>query len=326
MTQAGSGGVAQSRNGADKDRRPHRSGFIAVVGRPNAGKSTLINAIVGAPVSTTSAKPQTTRRVIRGILTREDAQLVLVDTPGVHRPRTLLGERLNEAVYRAWADVDAIAMCLPADEAIGTGDEFILQRLSEAKCPLVAVVTKADTVSREALAVKLLAVAELETRLSIRWAHIVPVSSRAGSQVPALTDVMCSLLPAGPVLFPEGIATDDELDAAIADVVREAALERLQDELPHSVATVVEEIVPRDESDPEGQLEVRVTLFVERDSQKGIVIGRGGSMLREIGTTARPAVARLLGRPVHLAVHVKVAKEWQRDPSQLRKLGFDNIG
>ncbi|MBU6213980.1 MAG: GTPase Era [Actinomycetales bacterium] len=303
---------------------PHRSGFVAVVGRPNVGKSTLLNAIVGEPVSTTSAKPQTTRRAIRGIVTRPDSQLVLVDTPGVHRPRTLLGERLNEVVYRTWSDVDAVAVCLPADEAVGAGDEFILQRLRDAACPLVAVVTKADAVTKQALAAKLLAVAALEESLQLGWAHIVPVSARAGTGVGTLVDLLCSMLPAGPVLYPEGEATDDDTDAAIADIVRQAALERLQDELPHSVAALVDEIVPRDESDPEGQLEVRVALYVERDSQKGIVIGRGGSMLRQIGSAARPRVARLLGRPVHLAVHVRVAKEWQRDPAQLRKLGFDS--
>jgi len=318
VTAAGSHGPASA-----TPAQPHRSGFVAVVGRPNVGKSTLLNAIVGEPVSTTSAKPQTTRRAIRGIVTRVDSQLVLVDTPGVHRPRTLLGERLNEVVYRTWSDVDAIAVCLPADETVGPGDEFILQRLRDAACPLVAVVTKADSVNRQGLAAKLMAVASLEETLGLTWAHIVPVSARTGNGVDEAVGVLCSLLPLGPALYPAGVATDDDTDAAIADIVRQAALERLQDELPHSVAALVEEIVLREESDPDGQLEVRVALFVERDSQKGIVIGRGGAMLRGIGSTARPKVAHLLGRPVHLAVHVRVAKEWQRDPAQLRKLGFD---
>lgn len=301
----------------------HRSGFVAVVGRPNVGKSTLLNALVGESVTTTSAKPQTTRRVIRGIITTDAAQVILVDTPGVHRPRTLLGERLNELVYRAWADVDAVAVCLPADEAIGAGDAFLLEKLRDARCPLVAVVTKTDRVSRESLASKLSEVGALEARLGIHWAHVVPVSAKAGRQLDDLVAVMVSLLPPGPEFYPQGQATDDDTERAIADIVREVALEKLSDELPHSIATLVDEIVPRSEDAPDGQLEVRVTLFVERDSQKGIIIGHQGSRLRDIGSSARPRIARLLGQPVHLAIHIKVAKEWQRDPAQLRRLGFD---
>ena len=302
-----------------------RSGFVAVVGRPNVGKSTLLNAIVGEPITTTSAKPQTTRRAIRGIVTSESAQLVLVDTPGVHRPRTLLGERLNEVVYRTWSDVDAIAICLPADEAVGVGDQFIIEKLHGAKTPLIAIVTKSDAVSKETLAAKLAEIGALELSLGLHWAHIIPVSAKTGAQINDVVEVLCSVLPQGPLLYPDGQATDDDTEAAIADIVRQAALERLSDELPHSVATLVEEIVPRNEDTPdEGQLEVRVTLFVERDSQKGIIIGHKGSRLREIGSLARPRIAHLLGRPVHLAIHIKVAKEWQRDPAQLRKLGFDS--
>lgn len=302
----------------------HRSGFVAVVGRPNVGKSTLLNALVGEAVTTTSAKPQTTRRVIRGIITSQDAQIILVDTPGVHRPRTLLGERLNELVYRAWADVDAIAICLPADETVGAGDIFILDKLRDARCRLVAVVTKTDRVAKETLAAKLAEVGALEKQLGIHWAHIVPVSAKAGRQLEDLERVLASLLPLGPLLYPQGQATDDDTEQAIADIVREVALEKLSDELPHSIATMLEEIVPRDDDTSDsGQVEVRVTLFVERDSQKGIVIGHQGSRLRDIGVAARPRIARLLGRPVHLAIHIKVAKEWQRDPAQLRRLGFD---
>ena len=302
----------------------HRSGFVAVVGRPNVGKSTLLNALVGQAVTTTSAKPQTTRRVIRGIITNEAAQVILVDTPGVHRPRTMLGERLNELVYRAWADVDVVAVCLPADEEVGAGDMFILEKLRDARCPLVAVVTKTDRVAKETLAAKLMEVGALESRLGIRWAHIVPVSAKAGRQLDDLVTVFTELLPEGPQFYPDGQATDDDTEQAIADIVRETALERLSDELPHSIATLVEEIVPREGQDAEsGQVEVRVTLFVERDSQKGIVIGHQGSRLRDIGAAARPRIARLLGRPVHLAIHIKVAKEWQRDSAQLRRLGFD---
>ena len=301
-----------------------RSGFIAVVGRPNVGKSTLMNALVGASVATTSAKPQTTRRAIRGIITNDDAQIVLVDTPGVHRPRSLLGERLNEVVYRTWAQVDAVAVCMPADEDFGKGDAFIISKLRDATCPLIAVVTKADAVNGERLTKKLLAVSALEIDEGITWAHIVPVSAMTGKQVDTVIDVFGSVLPAGELLYPDGQVSDDDVEQAIADIVRQAALEELSDELPHSLACMVDEIVPRDEDQPDGALEVRVNLYVERDSQKGIIIGKGGQMLKYIGATARPAVADLLGRKVHLALFVKVAKQWQSDPAQLRKLGFDH--
>jgi GTP-binding protein Era len=308
------------------DQSTYRSGFVAVVGRPNVGKSTLMNALVGSSVATTSAKPQTTRRAIRGIVTTESAQIVLVDTPGVHRPRSLLGERLNEVVYRTWAQVDAVAVCMPADEPFGKGDSFILQKLRDATCPLIALVTKADIAGVEGLTSKLLEVSALEATQGITWAHIIPVSAITGKQVDTVLEVLTSVMPLGELMYPDDQISDDDIEQAIADIVRQAALEELSDELPHSLATMVEEIVPQDPDKPDGVLEVRVNLYVERDSQKGIIIGRRGAMLTHIGSTARPVIADLLGRRVHLALFVKVAKEWQSDPAQLRKLGFDNIG
>ena|SRR6187551_1011217 len=298
----------------------HRSGFTCFVGRPNAGKSTLMNALVGEKVAIMSSRPQTTRRAIRGIVTREDAQLVIVDTPGLHRPRTLLGQRLNDLVRETFASVDVIGFCLPADEKIGPGDKWIARELADAKAPVVAIVTKVDKVSRDKVAEHLMAVSELGEFLDI-----VPVSSVKDVQMDVLLDVLIARLPVGPVLYPEGELTDEPEDVRIAELVREAALEGVHDELPHSIAVVVEEMTEREQAadDPRVPLlEIQVQLYVERDSQKGIIIGKGGSRLRDVGATARADIERLLGRRVFLDLHVKVAKEWQRDPKQLGRLGF----
>lgn len=300
----------------------HRSGFVCVVGRPNAGKSTLTNALVGEKVAITSGRPQTTRHVIRGIVHRDDAQLVLVDTPGLHRPRTLLGERLNDLVMATLGEVDAVVFCLPADQRIGPGDRFIAEALAGLgeSTPVIAVVTKADLASRARLAEHLTAVDALGS-----WAEIVPVSAVDGFQVDTLVDVLVRHLPEGPALYPAGELTDEPESVMVAELVREAALEGVRDELPHSLAVVVEEIVEREGREDDGRpplLDVRVNLFVERESQKGIVIGRGGARLREVGTTARQGIEALLGSRVHLDLHVKVAKDWQRDPKQLGRLGF----
>lgn len=297
-----------------------RSGFACVVGRPNAGKSTLTNALVGQKVAITSGRPQTTRHTIRGIVHRQDAQLVLVDTPGLHRPRTLLGERLNGLVRDTLTEVDVVLFCLPADQKVGPGDRFIAAELSRLEVPVVAVVTKADVVGRGRLAEHLLAVDALG-----EWADIVPVSAVEGYQVDVLTDVVVGHLPVGPALYRDGELTDEPEVVMVAELVREAALEGVRDELPHSLAVVVDEMVPREGSDGGGRppmLDVRVNLFVERDSQKAIVIGKGGERLRDVGTQARRGIEALLGTRVFLDLHVKVAKDWQRDPKQLGRLGF----
>jgi GTP-binding protein Era len=290
----------------------YRAGFACFVGRPNAGKSTLTNAIVGQKIAITSSRPQTTRHVIRGVLHRPDAQLVLVDTPGLHRPRTLLGERLNDLVRQTWSEVDVIGLCLPADEEIGRGDRFIAGEIAELKATVVAVVTKTDLVSRERLARQLLAVAALGD-----FADIVPVSALSGEQLDTLVDVMVGHLPASPQLYPDGMLTDEPEQVLVAELVREAALEGVRDELPHSIAVVVEEMIV------EGKLtKIYADVYVERQSQKAIVIGAGGSRLRDVGTQARAQIEDLLGTKVYLDLHVRVAKDWQRDPRQLRKLGF----
>lgn len=302
----------------------HRSGFACVVGRPNAGKSTLTNALVGAKVAITSDKPQTTRHTIRGIVHRPDAQLVLVDTPGLHKPRTLLGQRLNDLVRATWNEVDVIALCLPADEFIGPGDRFIARELAEIRrTPVIAAVTKTDLVSRDRLAEHLVATQTLGTQTGIEFAEIVPVSAVADDQVGLLADLIVARLPVGPPLYPDGELTDEPEQVMVAELIREAALEGVRDELPHSLAVDVEEMAPReDRPDDRPLIDIHAIVYVERDSQKAIVIGRGGARLKAVGTQARHEIEALLGTPVFLELRVKVAKDWQRDPKQLRRLGF----
>jgi GTP-binding protein Era len=293
----------------------HRSGFACFVGRPNAGKSTLTNALVGSKIVITSAKPQTTRHAVRGILTRDDAQLVLVDTPGLHRPRTLLGERLNDVVRATLADVDVVGFCVPADQKIGPGDRFIAAELAQLRAPVVAIVTKTDVASRQQITEQLIAVSQLG-----EFADIVPVSAVAGDQVQLLADLLIGHLPDGPRLYPDDVLTDNDTETRIAELIREAALEGVRDELPHSIAVTVDEMRPR-ENRPE-ITEIFATIHLERTSQKGIVIGHQGSRLKAIGTTARAGISELLGGRVHLDLHVAVEADWQRDPKKLDRLGF----
>ena len=297
---------------------PFRSGFACFVGRPNAGKSTLTNALIGQKVAITSSRPQTTRHAVRGIVHRPDAQLVLVDTPGLHKPRTLLGQRLNDLVRETYAGVDVICLCIPADEKVGPGDRFIAAELAGLKTPVIAVVTKTDKATREQVGEQLLAVSRLA-----EWAEVVPVSAVDGFQVQLLADLLVARLPEGPALYPDGELTDEPEQTLAAELIREAALEGVRDELPHSIAVTIEEMGPREGRSPDRPLlDVYATLHVERDSQKAIVLGSGGSRLKAVGTTARKQIETLLGTPVYLDLHVSVAKDWQRDPRQLRKLGF----
>ena len=290
-----------------------RSGFCCFVGRPNAGKSTLTNALVGSKIVITSDKPQTTRHAVRGILTRPDAQLVIVDTPGLHRPRTLLGERLNDVVRATFADVDVVGFCVPADQRVGPGDRFIVAELRDVKAPVVAVVTKTDAVTKRRVAEQLVAVAELGD-----FAEIVPVSAVSGAQVGLLADLLIANLPEGPQLYPDDVVTDNDLETRVAELVREAALDGVRDELPHSIAVTVDEMRRRDN----GLQEVFATVHLERDSQKGIMIGTRGQRLKYVGTTARAGIEALLGERVHLDLHVAVERDWQRDPKKLDRLGF----
>ncbi len=295
-----------------------RSGFVCFVGRPNTGKSTLTNALVGEKVAITSNRPQTTRHTIRGIVHRDDFQIILVDTPGLHRPRTLLGERLNELVKGTYSDVDVIGLCLPADEAIGPGDRWIYEQIRAVapRTTLIVIVTKIDKVPRDKVAAQLMAVSELVGDT----AEIVPVSATKGEQLDVLIDVLVSKLPPGPAFYPDGELTDEPEQVLMAEFIREAALEGVRDELPHSLAVVIDEVTPREGRDD--LIDVHAIVYVERDSQKGIVIGKGGARLREVGTAARTQIEKLLGTKVYLQLQVKIAKNWQRDPKQLRKLGF----
>ena len=301
-----------------------RSGFACFVGRPNAGKSTLTNALVGTKVAITSSKPQTTRTVVRGIVHRPDAQLILVDTPGLHRPRTLLGERLNNLVTSTWSEVDVVAVCFPADQPVGPGDRFLVGELARARRgPRFAVATKTDLVTPQRLGEHLLDIAALGVETGTEWAEVVPVSAVADDQVDLLTDLLVRQLPPGPPLYPDGELTDTPEELIVADLIREAALEGVRDELPHSIAVVVEEMGLREDRPKDKPLlDVHANLFVERDSQKGIVIGHKGARLREVGSTARHNIEAMLGTPVYLDLRVKVAKDWQRDPRQLRRMGF----
>ena len=294
-----------------------RSGFACFVGRPNAGKSTLTNALVGDKIAITSSKPQTTRHAIRGLVHRPDGQLVLIDTPGLHKPRTVLGERLNDLVRSTWSEVDTVGLCLPADERVGPGDRFLIAEIARLRRkPVLAIATKIDLVSKERLVEHLVTIQKAGDDAGLTWQDVVPVSAVAGEQVSLLADLLLATLPEGPPLYPEGQLTDEPEETLIAEVIREAALEGVRDELPHSIAVTIDEIFPGK------TVKVHASLFVERDSQKGIVIGHKGARLREIGSAARTQIERILGSPVFLDLHVKVAKDWQRDPKQLRKLGF----
>ena len=305
----------------------HRSGLACLVGRPNAGKSTLTNALVGTTVAITSRRPQTTRHVVRGIVTRPDAQLVVLDTPGLHKPKTLLGERLNDLVREAWSSVDVAALCLPATEKVGPGDTYIASELAKARRggarATFAIVTKTDAASPAQVAERLAEAAALGERAKLEWAEIVPVSAVTGDNVGLLNDLFVSRLPEGPALYPDGESTDEPEETLVAELIREAALEGLSDELPHSLAVVVDEMELREDR-PEDRplLDIHAIVYVERDSQKAIVIGKGGARLKDVGTTARRGIESLLGTPVFLDLRVKVAKDWQRDPRQLRRLGF----
>jgi GTP-binding protein Era len=292
-----------------------RSGFACFAGRPNVGKSTLMNALVGTKVAITSSRPQTTRRAIRGIMHRPDAQLIIVDTPGLHRPRTLLGERLDSLVRATLTEVDVIGFCVPASERIGPGDKYLAGELAGAATPVVAIVTKTDQATRDQVAAQLAAVADLG-----EWSDIVPVSAVSGFNTGVLADVLVSHLPAGRPLYPDGDLTDEPEQQLVAELIREAILEGVRDELPHSIAVVVEEMAPRAGRDD--LVDVHAIMYVERPSQKAIVIGAKGARLKEVGSRARQQIEALLGRRVYLDLRIKIAKDWQRDPKQLRRLGF----
>jgi GTPase len=288
------------------------------------GKSTLTNALVGVKVVITSDRPQTTRHVVRGIVSRPDAQLVVVDTPGLHRPRTLLGERLNDLVRTTWSEVDVVGVCLPADQRVGPGDRFLVSEVAKVRrTPKIAVATKADLASPDRMVEHLASIDALGHDLGVHWDEIVPVSAAEGQRVRLLADLLVARLPEGPPLYPEGDVSDEPEEQLVAELIREAALEGVTQELPHSIAVVVEEMSLREgRAHDRPLLDVYANLFVERESQKSIVIGSAGARLKDVGSRARRQIEALLGTPVYLDLRVKLAKDWQRDPKQLRRLGF----
>lgn len=296
----------------------HRSGFVSIVGRPNTGKSTLTNALVGEKIAITADQPETTRHPVRGVVHRDNAQIVVVDTPGLHKPRKLIGHRLNDMVVEAYSDVDLIALAVPADEKVGPGDRWILDavRKQAPRTRLMGIVTKTDKASREAVAERLL---ELHDLLGPE-AELVPVSSRSRENLDVLCDVIAAQLPEGPKLYPTGHVTDEDRDTRMAELIREAALGGLRDELPHSVAVQIDEVLPNEER--EGVQDVHAVIYVERPGQKTILMGRDGRRMRTTVQKARKSLMELLGTNVYLDLRIKVLKDWQSDPKQLGRLGF----
>lgn len=291
-----------------------KSGFVAIVGRPNTGKSTLINALVGQKVAITSHHPNTTRHAIRGIVNGPDFQAVLVDTPGMHKPRTLLGKRLNEVVTDSLESVDIVIMTFPANEKTGAGDEHILNIVKASRAKKIAVVTKIDTVAKESLPVRLMEVGQLAD-----WTEIIPVSAVKSLQVDVLTSLLSKHLPEGPQLYPEDQKSDQSLEKLICEHIREAAIKGVRQELPHSITVTIDEMSKREGKD---LTDIHATIHVERDSQRGILLGHRGETLKEIGMTARKDIEGLVGGKCFLGLHIKVSKEWQRDPKLLERLGF----
>ncbi len=289
-----------------------RSGFVAIVGRPNVGKSTLVNRLVGEKVAITSARPQTTRNTIRGVLTEGDSQYVFVDTPGLHKPRTALGQRLNQLVYGSLAEADVALFVIDARATIGPGDRRIAARLAGSGIPVVVAVNKVDIAAPEQIARQLSVAADWD------FAAYVPVSARTGDGLDRLMGEIAPLIPEGPFLFPAEMATDQPEEHLVGELIREKYLSRLREELPHSLAVVVEEMVTKDN----GVVHIAATVYVERNSQKGMVIGKGGKMLREVGEEARREIERLLGSRVFLELRVKVEKDWQRRDPILDRMGF----
>ena len=295
-----------------------KAGFVAIVGRPNTGKSTLVNALVGTKIVITSHHPNTTRNPIRGIINKENFQMIVVDTPGMHKPKNALGNRLNSMVSENIDSTDAVVICMPANEEIGAGDEYIAKQV-KGQMPIFLVVTKVDTVSKSDLAAKLVKVSEFTERINLSRAEIVPISAKNLDQTDLLLDLLSKKLPDSPALYPTDITTDQAEELMFADLIREAAIEELYEELPHSVMVTIDEMSERDG----GKIfDINATLHVERDSQKGIIIGPQGSKLKAIGTLARKSIENLVGMQVFLQIHVKVSKEWQKDPKLLARLGF----
>jgi len=299
-----------------------RSGFVAIVGRPNVGKSTLINALVGSKIAITSHHPNTTRSAIRGIVHGENFQAVLVDTPGVHKPKTLLGHRLNAVVDQSMDSVDVVILCIPADETSGAGDIYIAQEIAKhPRAKKFAVITKTDLLSKEKLVLRLTGIMELAQGFT--WDEIIPVSAAIHDQIDLLNKLIGAALPAGPAYYPEGTTSDQAIEQLICEFIREAALQDVREELPHSIVVTIDEFGEREEKGSRPFYDVHATIHVERDTQRAILLGHQGTRLKEIGIRARADIERALVAKIFLGLHIKVSKEWQRDARMLDKLGFE---
>ena len=299
-----------------------RSGFVAIVGRPNVGKSTLINALVGSKIAITSHHPNTTRSAIRGIVHGDNFQAVLVDTPGVHKPKTLLGHRLNAVVDQSMDSVDVVILCIPADETSGAGDVYIAQDIAKhPRAKKFAVITKTDLLSKEKLALRLTGIMELAQGFT--WDEIIPVSAAIHDQIDLLNSLIGAALPAGPAYYPEGTTSDQAIEQLICEFIREAALQDVREELPHSIVVTIDEFGEREEKGSRPFYDVHATIHVERDTQRAILLGHQGTRLKEIGIRARADIERALVAKIFLGLHIKVSKEWQRDARMLDKLGFE---
>lgn len=299
-----------------------RSGFVAIVGRPNVGKSTLINALVGSKIAITSHHPNTTRSAIRGIVHGDNFQAVLVDTPGVHKPKTLLGHRLNAVVDQSMDSVDVVILCIPADETSGAGDTFIAQEIAKhPRAKKFAVITKTDLLSKEKLALRLTSIMELAQGFT--WDEIIPVSAAIHDQIDLLNSLIGAALPASPPYYPEGTTSDQAIEQLICEFIREAALQDVREELPHSIVVTIDEFSEREEKGSRPFYDVHATIHVERDTQRAILLGHQGARLKEIGMRARADIERALKAKIFLGLHIKVSKEWQRDARMLDKLGFE---
>jgi len=295
----------------------YRAGFVAIVGRPNVGKSTLVNALVGRKIVITSKHPNTTRNPIRGIITRPDFQIIVVDTPGVHKPKTLLGARLNEMVAENIDGVDVAVICLPVNEAIGQGDEFVIRQI--AKYKIVVAVTKSDTTTSAALLEKLAEISSVFSKMGVKYEEIIPISAKKNEQIDLLEKLIAQRLEISPPLYPADMDTDQATELLIAEFIREAAIEDTFQEVPHSIVVTVEDYQKRENKD---LIDIHATIHVERDSQKPMLIGKQGAKLKEIGTKARSQIENYLGSKIYLSLHVKVSKDWQKDPKALTRLGF----
>ena len=294
-----------------------RAGFVAIVGRPNVGKSTLVNALVGKKIVITSRHPNTTRNPIRGIITKDNYQIIVVDTPGVHKPKTLLGNRLNEMVAENIDGVDIAVLCLPVDESIGAGDEYVIRQIENSK--IIIALTKVDLASKESIVAKLAEINEFTKKLSFNYEEVIPISAKKNQQIEILESEISKRLSVSPQLYPSEMDTDQANELIVSEFIREAAIEGTFQEVPHSIVVTIEELKKRENKD---LIDVRATIHVERDSQKPMLIGKQGSKLKEVGTKARIEIENYLGSKIYLSLHVKVSKDWQKDPKSLAKFGF----